>query len=360
MTSMNQPNQPNQPNQRNSLNRLSPVTPVIRRLGTLFLSGLLLLSLLTGCTTRPKDVYRNPRPVVRTEAVSLKLGLVPSVDALPFWVAEAEGFLSSLNVDLELVAYSTAAARDQALAKGEVDGALVDLLSAIAAVGAKQPLKIVSLVKGANPQEGTVGLVTGKDSGIRDLNDLRGQTVAVTRESQLEYALERLLQQSGLPVTALSLTEMTSDASRHDAVLAGEVKAAVLSEPYLSFAVNRGAKLLVSEVTAGQSYSQSVLLFREEVLKQKESAVKDLLRAQNWAVAAVRANADAYMDLLAEKSGIPIFVKVVYHEGFALPVAQLPRQDAVDDLVQWMQQRKLITGRVSFDSLVTKKLLPSS
>jgi NitT/TauT family transport system substrate-binding protein len=63
------------------------------------------------------------------EEDTLKIGLLPNEEVLPFYVAIEEGLYQKHGVDVEVVHFQSAAERDAALQAGAVDGVEGDLLA---------------------------------------------------------------------------------------------------------------------------------------------------------------------------------------------------------------------------------------
>lgn len=293
------------------------------------------------------------------ESISVKLGLVASPDALALWLAEEMEFFAAQNVTMELVPFQSAPERDAALKSGQVDGVLTDLVAAAQLVESGVKAKVVSVVRGAAPQEGTVGIVAISGSGISQASELVGKKVAGARDTVLHYAFDRLLEAKGVKPEGVTLTDLTDDEARYDALMAGTIAVAILPEPYLSFAVNRGAKLLGSEAEGEQSYSQSVLLFTEEILAHGEG-MKNLFIAYNRAVAGIQLEpgAEAHFDLLMAKSDLPVFIKVVYDQGMPFSMAAAPSKESVAQVMEWMVAKQIVAKKLAYEQLVNSSVLP--
>ena len=63
------------------------------------------------------------------EAGTLRIAVLPILDTLPMYVAEAEGYFAEQGVMVEFVIAASAAERDQLLQAGQVDGFITDLVA---------------------------------------------------------------------------------------------------------------------------------------------------------------------------------------------------------------------------------------
>ncbi len=59
----------------------------------------------------------------------LRIAVLPILDTLPMYVAEAEGYFAEQGVAVEFVVAASAAERDQLLQAGQVDGIITDLVA---------------------------------------------------------------------------------------------------------------------------------------------------------------------------------------------------------------------------------------
>src|SRR3989304_177926 len=61
--------------------------------------------------------------------VTLRIGVLPILDALPLYVAESEGYFAEEGVAVEFVPVSAAAQMDHLMQAGQIDGMINDLIS---------------------------------------------------------------------------------------------------------------------------------------------------------------------------------------------------------------------------------------
>ena len=65
------------------------------------------------------------------EPVTLKIAVLPILDALPMYVAQTNGYFDSEGVEVEFIPVSSAAERDQVMSAGQADGMINDLISTL-------------------------------------------------------------------------------------------------------------------------------------------------------------------------------------------------------------------------------------
>ena len=72
--------------------------------------------------------------VVTTNVATLpaiRLAILPSDDLLPLWIADSMGFLAQGGLEVEIVSFASAEEQQIALVAGEVDGAVLDMMTLI-------------------------------------------------------------------------------------------------------------------------------------------------------------------------------------------------------------------------------------
>jgi NitT/TauT family transport system substrate-binding protein len=92
---------------------------ILKRNGWQAMSVILIVTLLlTACGLAPQP-----------EDTHLKMGLLPILDTLPFYVADQNGYFAAEGIQVEFVPVKSAQERDALMQAGELDGMLNDLIS---------------------------------------------------------------------------------------------------------------------------------------------------------------------------------------------------------------------------------------
>lgn len=294
----------------------------------------------------------------KSEDKTIKFGVLPIMDNLPFWVAAREGYFEDEGVDVELVPFDSAMVRDSAISSGEVDGALGDILALVALNNGGTPVKAVAVGQGVTAEEGRFALLTAPDSGLTDPGQLKNVEIAVSLNTIIEYVTDRMLQDAGLQPGEIKKTSMAKIPARLEALLNGEIKAAVLPDPPAAIAELRGANLVLDDTY--DNITQTIIYFRAKTLENKPEAVKALMRAYTRAVRDIQNQPEEYHNLLVEKARVPrelleqpgkTGLKVVFSE----PV--LPAEEDLREVMAWMKEHDLLDRDYSYQELVAKEVL---
>ncbi len=305
------------------------------------------LALLTGCSDQEKE-----------QSAPVKFGVLPIVDNLPFWVAEEKGYFADEGVKVELVPFDSAMERDSAISAKQVDGALGDILALAAMNGGGVPAKAVALGQGVTPVEGRFALLSAPGSGITKPEQLKGVEVAVSLNSIIEYVTDKLLLDQGFSQDEIKKTAIPKIPARVEALLSGQVQAAVLPDPPAAIAELKGANLVLDDTS--RNISQTIIYFREDTLENKMEEVKGLMRAYTRAVEDIQAQPGAFDDILTEKARVPQEVldqpdKTGMQVVFSLP--ELPAKEDIAEVVDWMLEHELLDKELTYTDLVNEEVL---
>lgn len=278
-------------------------------------------------------------PVLGAEPI--RIGLLLIEDSVPFYVAEQEDYYHRERLQVELIPFLSALERDSALAAGAIDGAISDPIGALLFDRGKGVLKITSLGLGKTPAEGIFAILAAPKSGITAIIDLKNKEIAVSSATIIEYVTDRLLESKGFAPDEIRKIEVKQMPIRMQMLIAGSVQAATLPEPLASIAEGKGARKLLTDGSAGDSLSQTVIVFRTDVLESRKSEIAALFRAYRSGVEAINSNPEKYRSLFAEKGRIPPFMK----ENYPIPAYPLPApfdKALYEPVIKWLTAKNLV------------------
>jgi NitT/TauT family transport system substrate-binding protein len=309
----------------------------------LFLLGVILFLVGCGATSQPK------------EDTTLKVGLLPIMDALPFFVAQQQGYFEGEGINVEMVPVKSAQESNALLQAKEIDSVLTDLQS-VALFNQETPqLKIVSIARRAYPEYPHFRIVAAKGFEVNGPEDMAGVPVGISKNTIIEYLSDRLLAEYGLPADQIAVEEVSAIPVRFEMLMEGQLKAAVLPEPLGSAALATGGTLVVDDTQFPQ-YSQSVLAFTTGTLDEQPNTTKAFLRAWNRAVTDINKDPNAYRDVLIEKTNVPPMIQGTYDVP-KYPAAEITTPAEWEDVLNWMQEKGLVDGPVSYEESVDKSYL---
>lgn len=288
-------------------------------------------------------------PTAARNSNTVNLGLLPIMDNLPFYVAEAKGLYRKYRVDVKLVPFSSAIERDMAYRSGAVDGGVGDILAAALMEDTDTDISIISLSLGAAPQEGRFAVLASPKAKFKRLRDLRNVPIGISGNSIIEYVTDRLMAETGVSEKDVAKLDIPKLPVRTEMLLSGKLQAAVLPDPMAAYALARGARLIADDTS--KNLSQSVIFFTARSLKAKSKEIVQLMKAYGEAVRLINRNPEDYRELLVEVAKIPDLVKkkiAIDH----YPVPQLPLARDIESVVKWMSAKGLLKGTVRYKDLI--------
>lgn len=284
----------------------------------------------------------------------LKVGLLPIIDSLPFYVAEQEGYFRDQGLEAELVTFASALERDAAIQAKQTDGQLADLIATGLLNKDQVRVKIVKETYRGNPKQAMISVLVGPGSPVRSPADLKGKEVAVSHNSLIEYLTDRLLADAGVNPKDVPKTEVTRIPVRMEMLAKGQVAAATLPEPLATLAVQQGARVLLSD--AQSQVGLSVLEFRADVLQENPETARRFVAAHEKAVKAINANPAKYLPLLAEKARLPEALAKTFKVP-AFPENRVPTPEDINQAQKWMLEKGLLPKAISYTNMVDDRFL---
>ena len=108
-----------------------------------------------------------------TELQPLTLGILPTLDGLPFHIAKAQGIYDSLGLDITILPFNSANDRDAAFQTQSIDGMITDYLSAVTQQ-AIHHTDLGIILK----NDGYFCFIVSKENGIHQLQELKERNIA--------------------------------------------------------------------------------------------------------------------------------------------------------------------------------------
>jgi NitT/TauT family transport system substrate-binding protein len=143
---------------------------------------------------------------------------------------------------------------------------------------------------------------------------------------------------------------------RYEQLMNGNLEAATLPDPLAQGAIAAGAKAVVDDSKYPQ-FSQSVLSFGTDALKNKPNTVRKFLVAWEKAVKELNAHPEKYQGLLIEQGRVPESIKDSYTMP-PFPELGVPSEAEVTDVLQWMRDKGLVSRDIPYQDMVDAGYLP--
>lgn len=315
----------------------------LRRHIWLAAAALLLLGVLGACAADE-------------EPATLRIAVLPILDALPMYVAEQEGYFEDENVTVEFIPVNSAAERDQVIQAGQADGMINEIIATLFYNAATPRAKIVRYARTATPDFPQYRILASGASGITTVDELRGVPIGVSEGTIIEYMTDRLLQREGLTDEEIVVASVPGISDRMTLLASGELAAANLPDPLASLAIQSGAVVVVDD-TSHPELGHSTYAFLTEVVEENPEAIRRFLAALERAVEAINADKEKYGDLLVERQLVPEPLIGAYTVP-DFPAAGVPPRSLWDDVLSWAKDKGYVNADVSYDESVDDSFLP--
>ncbi|MDR0501677.1 MAG: ABC transporter substrate-binding protein [Coriobacteriales bacterium] len=300
----------------------------------------------------PEISIPDPSKVTR----EIIIGTMVTEDILPMWVAESESMFADHGIKARVETFQSAQELSLAVASGSVDFAMTDPMvsASLAQSGTKITLHWVTL--GATAEQGRFGIMANPESGVKTLADLAGKPIGVGSNTILEYVMDKLLEEAGVPQDKIVVEELKKIPVRYEMMTSNQVPAAALPGSLLALGEATGM-VLVADDTKGANLSQSVMIARDDFTNTEEGATALAIVRAIWdeAVAAINKNPAQYRSLLIEKalSAMPPAVQESYPVS-TYPEAAKPTNAMIDPVLDWMLEKGYLNEPLSYNQMTGK------
>ncbi|BEG98220.1 ABC transporter substrate-binding protein [Bacteroides sedimenti] len=304
-----------------------------------FISITLILTVLLFASCKGKEKIAD-----HIELQQLTLGIIPSMDYIPFAVAQKQGIYDSLGLSVDFVKFQSASDRDNAFKTGKLDGAITDLTHAIFLQANGAGLKIIMKTDGA------LYLLTGKESGIRKLSDLKLTNIGVSENTAAEFFTDITLQSANILTENVNKPKINKIPVRLEMLQNGQIDASFFPEPFATVARNNGMKTLITSKELGINVSGTI--FSEKAIQEKSEEITALVQGYNLGVEFIKTHpAKEWIKILAEDSELPeSAVKHVHSTDFQK--AELPEAKDLKANISWLKAKQLIKNNFTGENLV--------
>jgi NitT/TauT family transport system substrate-binding protein len=197
-----------------------------------------------------------------------------------------EGFFEKAGVDVEYTVVEDPVQRFNAFKAGSLNAiaTTVDTFSRTNANGVASVM-----VLGLDASVGGDGIVAKKD--ITSVEQLKGQTVAVSQGSTSQWLLAYVLDQHGLSLDDVKQTDLTSgDAGA--AFVAGSVPVAVTWEPWLSKAEENPDGHVLASTKEYPDIITDEVAFSPDFIKENPESIRAFLKGYAMAIDFLKSNPD--------------------------------------------------------------------
>ncbi|MBQ7141852.1 MAG: hypothetical protein IJR84_02155 [Bacteroidaceae bacterium] len=268
------------------------------------------------------------------DSTAIKLGVLPTMECLPFYYADSIGLFDSLGVNVHLVTFDAAMDADTAFVNGKIDGIVTDLVKACIWQG-QGDTAMVAMVG-----ELRMWLITAPKARLLKAESLREKIVGITRHSAVDYFADKILESVKLQSIDLNKPQINNIRLRGLMVDQDQMDGAILPEPYASEAVARGAKRL-NGTEEMKVANLMCVLFNDSIHRARKREIENIRNVYDQAVAAL--NADTLSNVLEyiPKEHRTAMPDTLFRYS-PLHVSMEYADSMMTDVKKWAKGRKLV------------------
>ena len=251
-------------------------------------------------------------------SMKVRVAWQSSAQTASYLYAHTTGVLKAQGLDVEHLKFSAGPPIFAGLRSDSIDIAFFAETPAAIALAQNIPVKVIAM---AADYGGAMGLVVGKDSGIRSVADLRGKRIAVVKGSAAHFTLGGLLKSNQMSfgdvqLIALDVTNLIPAFQKRD------VDAALYWEPWMSRLVQSGGTLLVTNWQAKEP-SATMWMARTRWLEQNPDAAAAFIRALDSVVGTIRTSPDKVAETISDELGLDVpSLTAVLSKGAKFPTVR--------------------------------------
>lgn len=243
-------------------------------------STLVLAGLLVACggngTTDDEPAGDGTNGDTEQELAPVVVGALPIVDVVPLYMGVEAGIFEDHGLDVTIQFGQGGAAIIPAIIAGEFDFGYSNVVSILVAHENGLPLQVVSngSTSSNNPGTDTTEVAAMPDSGITDVLDLQGRTVAINALDNFgDITIRNSIEATGGDPDSVEFVEVPyPNMPAH--VDAGDVDAAWTTEPFRTQILQAGGVIVASPMTdMAENFDSAYYFSSLEVIEQDPEVV---------------------------------------------------------------------------------------
>jgi NitT/TauT family transport system substrate-binding protein len=288
---------------------------------------------------------------------AVRIGTLATQDALPLWVASDKGYFTAAGIPkVDIVTFQSAQEEQAAFSSGAVDALMTDLIVSANLRASGTKVVIPTVMLGADTAQGRFAVVGAPKTSFASMKDLAGVPVGAASATITEYVLDKLMEEAGVPAADVKIEQVPKMPVRFQLLMAGQLKAASLPEPFVTLATMQGAKIVPGgdDTSATVNLSQSVLCVSAAFTAKPEgaAALTAMLTAWDKAVADINATPADFRATLVAKANLPAPLATSYAVS-SYPKASPPAAADIDRVLEWMRTKGYLKTDVTAQQLLS-------
>ena len=272
-------------------------------------------------------------PAGRSAGTKVTIGFLNVEPTMQAAYAEARGFFARQGIDAELKPFADPSLIPAALLSGEVQFSAFNVGGMANLKAQGRPVKLVASGALYRPKAPTTFLVAAPGRTIANARDLVGKSIAIDARGTIAHlGLLKWLKTNGVSGDDVTLVEFRGFAPMLGPLRRGQIDAAVLPEPYLTQAAQRGARRVapIFDATCRTDCLATIWMARKDIDPDLAARFRNAIQAAAvWAN--LKTNRTASGAILAKQSSLDAaLVRTMTRTSFATRLRPALAQPWID------------------------------
>lgn len=293
--------------------------------------------ILAACGQSYEETKRQSKAermrLAKEDSAALKVGVMPTLDCLPLWVAREHGLFDTLGVDIRLKWFTAQMDCDTALANKRVELAVTDLVRAqwLRNHGTDLELPIATNAYWL--------LISNRNTRVKELKQLDDKMIAMTRHSATELLADYAIDSAKLKSEKVFKVQINDVNVRMQMLRNNVMDALLLTEPLATAASMEKHKVILDSRKLDLRLGAIALRKSIATDKSRKKQLDALYKAYDMAVDSINKNGIARYSSLIEKycSVDKRVVDSIAKSKISFTHVQEPRKKDIDRANKWLK-----------------------
>ncbi|WP_208560762.1 ABC transporter substrate-binding protein [Marinilactibacillus kalidii] len=294
---------------------------------------------LAACGNQTSQVENEEEQAVSGETI--KFGILPSESAIPIILAKEKGYFEEEGTVVEIESFASPNDRNVAIQAHAVEGTISDVMTEATFKKNGTDMTITSGILE------DFKILASPQSGVKEIKELDGKTVTLVPNFILEYIMDEFANEEDI---TYEIVDIPSFATRSEALLTGEVDAAVYTEPQASMLAAQGAVVLGSSKAAG--LNGGAIQFMDSLLSERPQDVSAFYKGYNKAIDYMNEHqASEYAAILSEYAFPEAMSDYLDRQEASYPYAQSVDKEQFEAIIDWTVNKNQIEESYTYEAL---------
>lgn len=284
--------------------------------------------------------------VKSNDTTDLTIAVMPTLDCLPFYVANESQIYKKLGLNVNFLSYRSLLKCCEVFGNGRIDGTFITLPQVLYMHSQGTALKIIMRT------EGDVFIIANRTKRIKKVSSMRERLVAITRNNIGDYLCDDMADITKIPAFDILRPQINDLQIRKQMLENNQVDAVAMPEPYAGILRQEGHTTVFS--TKNSNIKFGCIAVADTALRKKSEKIRLLLKGYMQAATAINKNRKIADSVLIKQFMIP--AKMV--DSIKIPVYSKLQSINAEDYNRadkWCIKRKLTKMSIpSYDILSSK------